>query len=351
MNHEDQGLKPDDNSQEINKKYPNHNNQESENTNQKSGDDGITFCTLPAAKMLREWVDNHNLDAWDIRTVRYKLKYTFSGTITEAAGDYVAQGRLQHAMRIKTEFMSLLNLAQDFDKLCVQRVNEDDDALYFEHTRTRLKQAVYDLANLIDGCCPLPKQSEPSRLQQNRMHAEIQRTPPHRIVEIPAVEKQQPTPAILHSSQTKSMPIVEIPDTRISFAEAAEIVSVAKGTISKRADQKRFFDNGQNGHAPADITSQAADAHLPATLPTTDILPKEEWITVTEAADIMFACKGTVSKWAEQGLLQDNGQTRKKRRLLKSSVLMLKQKLEDIQARRERREEREDERRNNAKLQ
>ncbi len=55
----------------------------------------------------------------------------------------------------------------------------------------------------------------------------------------------------------------------------------------------------------------------------------DEWITFTQAAEMLAVTKGTVSKWAAEGKFQDNGRTGQKRRLLTISVLMVKQKIED----------------------
>lgn len=55
----------------------------------------------------------------------------------------------------------------------------------------------------------------------------------------------------------------------------------------------------------------------------------DEWITFAQAAEILAVSKGTVSKWAKAGRLDDNGLQKYKRRLLKTSVLLVKQEIED----------------------
>lgn len=55
----------------------------------------------------------------------------------------------------------------------------------------------------------------------------------------------------------------------------------------------------------------------------------EEWITFSQAADIIGVTKGTISKWAAEGKFRDNGQKGQQRRLLKTSVLMVKFQKED----------------------
>jgi hypothetical protein len=50
-----------------------------------------------------------------------------------------------------------------------------------------------------------------------------------------------------------------------------------------------------------------------------------EYISFTEASEILAVNKGTVSRWANQQLLADNGKAGHSRKVLKSSVLMLKE--------------------------
>jgi hypothetical protein len=56
--------------------------------------------------------------------------------------------------------------------------------------------------------------------------------------------------------------------------------------------------------------------------------PKDEWLKLVEAAKLLHVDKGTVSRWADEGKIQDNGQKRKARRVSKISVLLLKDKRE-----------------------
>jgi hypothetical protein len=50
----------------------------------------------------------------------------------------------------------------------------------------------------------------------------------------------------------------------------------------------------------------------------------DEWMTFSEAAEVVGVTKGTISKWASEGKFRDNGRTDQKRRLLKISVLEVK---------------------------
>ena len=52
------------------------------------------------------------------------------------------------------------------------------------------------------------------------------------------------------------------------------------------------------------------------------------WITITEAADLLAANRGVISRWASKGKIKDNGKKKRERRVLKSSVLLMKDKIE-----------------------
>lgn len=66
------------------------------------------------------------------------------------------------------------------------------------------------------------------------------------------------------------------------------------------------------------------------------------WITFSEASNLLVVAKSTVSKWADKGKFTDNEQTGRNRRLLKSSVLMVKQDIEDEDIKRDAEELRRD---------
>jgi len=62
---------------------------------------------------------------------------------------------------------------------------------------------------------------------------------------------------------------------------------------------------------------------------TNSYIEDSKWMTFTEAAELLAVSKGTVSKWADKGIFDDNGKIGQTRRLLKSSVLVFKQGRED----------------------
>lgn len=55
----------------------------------------------------------------------------------------------------------------------------------------------------------------------------------------------------------------------------------------------------------------------------------DEWITVAAAVVLLDVGKSTVSRWTDKKIIESNGKSGRDRRLLKSSVLMLKQQIED----------------------
>lgn len=68
----------------------------------------------------------------------------------------------------------------------------------------------------------------------------------------------------------------------------------------------------------------------------------DEWIKVSEAAEILSVNTGTVTRWANKGRIKDNEKKGRKRRVLKSSVLFLKQSREDSEVLKDAKELRKD---------
>jgi excisionase family DNA binding protein len=55
----------------------------------------------------------------------------------------------------------------------------------------------------------------------------------------------------------------------------------------------------------------------------------DSYITFSEAAAILGVTRGTVSKWSKKGRFTDNGLKGQKRRLSKVCVLLVKQEIDD----------------------
>ena len=69
---------------------------------------------------------------------------------------------------------------------------------------------------------------------------------------------------------------------------------------------------------------------------------KDEWITLAEAARMLVVHKSTISRWTEQGRFTDNGKSGRERQLLKSSVTLVKEQIEDEEIKRDARDLRRD---------
>lgn len=77
------------------------------------------------------------------------------------------------------------------------------------------------------------------------------------------------------------------------------------------------------------LMAQAIDAEREwRRVPQTRI-PGDELISLTEAADLLGINKGTVSRCADAGEIMDNGEEGQSRKVWKSSVLLLKQRRDD----------------------
>jgi len=57
----------------------------------------------------------------------------------------------------------------------------------------------------------------------------------------------------------------------------------------------------------------------------------DKWLKVKDAANLLAVNRGVISRWANEGRITGNGKTGKLRRVLKSSVLLLKQDREDAE--------------------
>ena len=75
------------------------------------------------------------------------------------------------------------------------------------------------------------------------------------------------------------------------------------------------------------------------------VLKDREAIRVTDAADLLAVNRGVISRWAKEGKIKHNGKIRGARRVLKSSILLVKQKKEDAELRKDAKDLREDSKR------
>jgi hypothetical protein len=224
---------------------------------------------------LRRFAENHNWHEPDIITNRLKLRRAFAQPVVAAAAAFMAAGRIALALQVKAEFARLLETTGSLDRLCVKRCDEEDELVVLEHFKVQLKRMLLDMASLLESngeCC---------RNEELRMKNE----------EIDSLPR----------NTRKTQKIIEVP-----------------------ADSK-LCENDDNRMS--------------------DKAKKTEWVTVTEAAGILGVTKGTVSKWAQKGRFADNGLTGPKKMLSKVSVLLVKQELEEKELRQDILDLREDGRR------
>jgi hypothetical protein len=67
----------------------------------------------------------------------------------------------------------------------------------------------------------------------------------------------------------------------------------------------------------------------PSELQNTEQVINEEFISLTEAGKLLAKDKGTISRWADDGKIRDNGKKGQKRKVSKASVLILKHEKEE----------------------
>lgn len=103
----------------------------------------------------------------------------------------------------------------------------------------------------------------------------------------------------------------------LSLGSVVEYISPAEWPPAKLDREYSRVMNLINHEATLAQTEQEANA-----------LTKDEMITITEAAKLLGVNAGTVSRWTTDGIIKDNGEAKRKRRLSKISVLLLKDKRE-----------------------
>jgi len=107
----------------------------------------------------------------------------------------------------------------------------------------------------------------------------------------------------------------------INYAPKNDVASKLKDIISK-------IESGELiAKKPAEKEQKIELAKEPSR-ETVILDPKDQWIKVTEAARLLKVDKGTISRWADEDNIKDNEKKGKKRRVLKSSVLLMKHKRE-----------------------
>jgi excisionase family DNA binding protein len=166
---------------------------------------------VPLTLQLRQFARTHNWHEPDIITNRLKLRRAFAKPIRAAVNDLVADRRDALALQIKAEFARLLENTRALDRLCVKRIDEDDELVMLEHTKAHLAESLCDLAVMLDG-------------GQEGAQGDTQR-----------------------SLDPGSMSGMTAQEPWMTFAETAKLLGKSKSTVSKWAKKGRFSDNGLKG--------------------------------------------------------------------------------------------------------
>ena len=184
---------------------------------------------------LREWAATHNWHEPDIITNRLKLRRAFAKPIAAAAAEFTAVGKSDLAAQIKADFALLQDSIRTLDRLCVKRIDEDDELVMLEHTKARLRRMIRNLADLLDS------------------------------------------------------------------------------------GQETDVKNQQSGRKIIGLPPAGGDG---------------QWITMTEAADLVAKHPATIGRWVQNGKVRDNGKKGRQRRVAKTDILLIKQAAEetDLQA-------------------
>ena len=164
----------------------------------------------PLPLQLRQFAQNHNWHEPDIITNRRKLRRAFKKPIRAAVNEFMGTGKVTLALQIKADFARLLENTRALDRLCVKRIDEDDELVMLEHTKAHLADSLNDLATMLEGS------QRPGELNPQERGA------------VSGLEKTTDGPWM-------------------TFAETAKLLGRSKSTVSKWAKKGRFSDNGLKG--------------------------------------------------------------------------------------------------------
>ena len=214
---------------------------------------------IPLPLQLRRFAENHNWHEPGIYTNKRILRRVFAKPIAKAVAELAINGKIALSAQIQTDFAHLQKIIRSLDRMCIKRIDEDDEEVVFEHIKGQLKKILMDLAAMLEGG------------QKS------------------AVKRQKP-----------ARKIVDTP--------------------------------------PAEPKPLRADGHLA-------LAGEEQWVTVTEAGKLLGKNRGTISHWAKNGKITDNGKKGHLRRVLKTDILLIKQTTEEEDSRRDLQDLQDDSRR------
>ena len=147
---------------------------------------------------------NHNWHEPGHITNKLKLRLAFKKPIRAATNTLLARGRDGLAEQVKADFFKLQEMVRALDRLCVKRIDKEDELVMLEHTKAHLTESLSELAELL----------------------ETSQRPSRKGTEIPPESDE---------------------GQWITVSEAADITGVHKGTISRWIREGKIPTNGKKG--------------------------------------------------------------------------------------------------------
>jgi hypothetical protein len=171
---------------------------------------------------LRWWARHHNWYELDYIRNRLKLERAFAEPIRQTANLFMADRRGVLARQVKEDFTALLDLTEEFDRICRLGCNYEDEYKVCQDIRGRLEKMLSDLADLV----------------------EIKTT-----ADTDAAENN---PAVVNDSggaseNTHKPPKEDSKTEWVTYKVAAGLLGVRKSTVSKWVKKGRLTDNGKKG--------------------------------------------------------------------------------------------------------
>lgn len=183
---------------------------------------------VPLYRQIRNWAQNNNWYKAHIVSHKLWLSRNFSKDIRKKVVLLETGGSAALAARIERDFAELLKKAGQFDRLCKKGCESEEEFAEFEHIKKQLKSAAFGLAQVLQISESAGKGKD------------IQWT------NIPIVEYKEK----IHgpASPMPQKTTAEGRDEFITFKEAALLLGVSKGTVSRWVKETKIKDNGKIGH-------------------------------------------------------------------------------------------------------
>ena len=159
---------------------------------------------LPAA--LRWFAKHHNWHEPAYLGNQLKLRLVFREPVLAATHQLLAKGRDGLAERVWEDFKRLRKMIKPLDNTGIRQIIDEDELETLEHTKATAARRMNELADLIESGDRARKPQKPQKLPKEDSKTEW-----------------------------------------VTFAKAAGLLGVSKGTVSRWAGQGRLTDNGKRG--------------------------------------------------------------------------------------------------------